>query len=143
MNEVEMMLRRIKAICKTDNISYKELSGMTGISISTLSKIMSGVTKDPTITSISKIACALNSTIDFLVFGEERRGIELTPYDLLNDVGRDKVKEYINDLLDNAKYVRKLTLYASEGTEKETRLSEEVIKAIVKAYNASDKPDEE
>lgn len=141
MIELEAMLIRIKKICKEKDISYRELSGMTGISLSTLSKIMAGITKDPTIMSISKIAQALDVTLDYLIYGEKNQKKTITPYDLLNEAGQFKAQEYIMDLLENAKYVRQIELIATPGSEK--ALSGDVINAIVKAFNASDKQGEE
>lgn len=104
------MLNRIKKLCKEKNIAYKDLSDMTGISISTLSKMMAGMTNGPSIVTVSKIAKALNVSVDYLVYGE-RNTNEITinseilkKYNSLNSSGKQKADEYITDLSEQKKY---------------------------------------
>ncbi len=83
------MLSRIKNIKKEYKITNKMLSQKTGISIGTLSKILAGITKEPSIQSIIKIANALNVSADYLITGE------------------DYENEYINNLTKKEKEVIK------------------------------------
>ena len=64
------MLKRIKVLKKEKKINNNKLSEVTGISLGTLSKILAGVTKEPSIESIIKISRGLNVSADFLIFGE-------------------------------------------------------------------------
>lgn len=130
------MLNRIKKLCKEKNIAYKDLSDMTGVSISTIGKIMSEVIKEPSIVTISKIACALNVSLDYLVYGDfiasERTEPEiLKKYNTLNSSGKKKADEYITDLSEQKKYTtadeensnnflfspRKIAAYGADGTK--------------------------
>ena len=71
MNEYNLaeMLSRIKALKKELKVTNEILSQKTSISIGTLSKILAGVTKEPSIASIIKIANALNVSADYLITG--------------------------------------------------------------------------
>lgn len=139
MEELNSMLDRIKEAAKKQNITYNVLSDKTSISISTLSKILSGVIKDPSISSISRIAKALNVTLDYLVYGEEVQKKTITPYDLLNKAGQFKVQEYIIDLLENSKYARNWELTVSENAADST----DVAQKISDLFDNSDKQGEE
>lgn len=105
------MLNRIKKLCREKNIAYKDLSDMTGISVSTISKFMSGVIREPSYATVEKLAKALDVTIDYLIYGltqeevqkrEEKEILEL--YSYLNTVGKTKVIDYILDLMEIEKY---------------------------------------
>ncbi len=63
------MLYRIKKIKKENKITNEQLSLLTGISLGTLSKILAGVTREPSVETVIKIATALNVSADFLITG--------------------------------------------------------------------------
>lgn len=107
MEELQDMLIRINNKRKEKNYTIKDLSKITNISISTLGKILSGIIKEPSITSIYKIAKSLNVSVDYLVFGENIEIDEPFPikyYNRLNDIGKKKADEYIQDLSEQSKY---------------------------------------
>ncbi len=66
------MLDRIKKIKKDRNITNDILSLKTNIPIGTLSKILSGNTKDPQVSNIIKIANCLGVSADYLIFGTDK-----------------------------------------------------------------------
>lgn len=65
------MLFRIKNLKKSNKITNEILSKKTNISLGTLSKILAGVTKEPSVESIIRIAQALDTTADYLIFGTD------------------------------------------------------------------------
>ena len=71
MFDMSEVLRRIKEEKKKNQLTNKELSEQTGISLGTLNKILSGDSKDPQISAVIKIAIALNVSADYLIFGSD------------------------------------------------------------------------
>ena len=62
-----MIAQNIKKLRKQFKLSQEELAKKAGITYSTLIKIESGANKNPTITTVKKIALALNIGIDNLL----------------------------------------------------------------------------
>ena len=62
-----MIAQNIKKLRKQFKLSQEELAQKAGITYSTLIKIESGANKNPTITTVRKIALALNIGIDNLL----------------------------------------------------------------------------
>lgn len=62
-----MLHEHIKRICKEKNVTGYQLSKMTGISNSLLYKILREDTADPQISTLIKIADALDVSLDELV----------------------------------------------------------------------------
>ncbi len=94
------MLKRIKVLKKEKKINNNKLSEVTGISLGTLSKILAGVTKEPSIESIIKISRGLNVSADFLIFGENP---SLTPQEqsvLSAYMAHPEMQPVINKILD-------------------------------------------
>ncbi len=65
------LVERIKEIKKQKSITNEELAKMTGISLSTLSKLLSGYRGDFKFGTIKVIAEALDTSLDYLAYGEE------------------------------------------------------------------------
>lgn len=71
MNYSDIFVNRIKSMCKKRGISINKLSVMSGVKQSTLDNIVRGLTKNPGIMTIHKIALAFNMTLaEFLDFEE-------------------------------------------------------------------------
>lgn len=113
MYDVQTMISRIKEIKKQQGLSNDSLSALSGIPKGTLAKILGSETKDPQISSIIKIAHALDVSADYLVFGESRApGFELSAsertlienFRSLNSEGQEKVLSYENDLMQSGIY---------------------------------------
>ncbi len=67
MSRRNMIAQNIKKLRKKFKLSQEELAKKAGITYSTLIKIESGVNTNPTITTVRKIALALNVGIDNLL----------------------------------------------------------------------------
>jgi transcriptional regulator with XRE-family HTH domain len=61
-----MLSENIKKLRKTHNLSQEQLAKKAGITYSTLIKIESGVNKNPTLDTLSKLAAVFNVKIDEL-----------------------------------------------------------------------------
>lgn len=71
MAYAEYYVRRIRALCAQRGISLYRLSKMSGVSQSTLDNIMRGITTDPRVKTLHRIANAFGMTLaEFLDFEE-------------------------------------------------------------------------
>lgn len=71
MKYEELTVMRIKALCKQRGISYNKLATMSGLRQSTIDNILRGVSKNPTMRTLHRIAIAFNMTLsEFLDFDE-------------------------------------------------------------------------
>ncbi|MBQ1955297.1 MAG: helix-turn-helix transcriptional regulator [Clostridia bacterium] len=71
MNYSELYVERIRRLCKQRGISVNKLSVMSGVKQSTLDNIVRGLTKDPRVKTLHKVANAFNMTLaEFLDFEE-------------------------------------------------------------------------
>ena len=71
MEYSEIIVRRIQQLCKKKACSINKLANMSGVKQSTLDNLMRGITKNPGIVSLHKIANAFNMTLaEFLDFEE-------------------------------------------------------------------------
>ena len=71
MEYSEIYVNRIKSLCKQRGIAINKLATMSGVNQSTLDNIVRGITKDPRVKTIHKVAIAFNMTLaEFLDFDE-------------------------------------------------------------------------
>ena len=71
MKYAELYVKRIRQLCKQRGISINKLATMSGLRQSTLDNIMRGLSKNPRVKTVHKIANALNMTLaEFLDFEE-------------------------------------------------------------------------
>lgn len=73
---VEEMRIRIKELKKQKGMSNDDLAEKSEIPKSTLIKILGSKTKDPQISNIIKIAKALDTTADYLIFGNQENEVK-------------------------------------------------------------------
>ena len=66
-----MLAENIRRIRKKKGLSQEKLARLADISNNTLVKIEMGMAKEPTITTVKKIANALGVSIDILVMDEK------------------------------------------------------------------------
>ena len=67
----ELYIKRIRRSCKARGISINKLAAMSGVKQSTLDNIVRGLTKDPRVKTLHKVAIAFNMTLaEFLDFDE-------------------------------------------------------------------------
>ncbi len=69
MNYSDIYVERIKELCKQRNISINKLASMSDVKQSTLDNIVRGLTKNPKVKTLHKIALAFSMTLsEFLDF---------------------------------------------------------------------------
>ncbi len=67
----EIYVKRIRQLCKKRGIAINKLATMSNVSQSTLDNIVRGLTKNPSVKTLHKIALAFNMTLaEFLDFDE-------------------------------------------------------------------------
>ncbi|MFA9381497.1 MAG: helix-turn-helix domain-containing protein [Acetanaerobacterium sp.] len=79
----EIIVMRIKTLCKQRGIAYNKLASMSGLNQSTIDNIVRGLTRDPRIKTIHHIAIAFNMTV-----------AEFLDYKELNEVSFDEETDY-------------------------------------------------
>lgn len=87
---LQPVLDRIKAQKKILKLTNEDLAIKAGLPRGTLSKILSGETKDPKATTLIAIADALNVSVNFLAYGKESTLQNAT----LNAKEQDHIKKY-------------------------------------------------
>lgn len=71
MTYSEIIIMRIKTLCSKRGISFNKLAVMCGLKQSTIDNIVRGITKNPRIKTLHRIALGLNMTIaEFLDYKE-------------------------------------------------------------------------
>ncbi|MBR5544071.1 MAG: helix-turn-helix transcriptional regulator [Clostridia bacterium] len=71
MEYSNIYIKRIKSLCKQRGIAINKLATMSGVNQSTLDNIVRGITKDPRVKTLHKVAIAFNMTLaEFLDFDE-------------------------------------------------------------------------
>ena len=71
MDYSELYIRRIRSLCKERGIAINRLATMSGVKQSTLDNIVRGLTRNPRVMTLHKIAIAFNMTLaEFLDFPE-------------------------------------------------------------------------
>ena len=63
MEYSELYVRRIRQLCKDRGIAINKLATMSGINQSTIDNIVRGLTKNPRVMTLHKIAIAFNMTV--------------------------------------------------------------------------------
>lgn len=80
MEYSEIYVKRIKSLCKKRGIAINKLATMSDVKQSTLDNIVRGLTKNPRVKTLHKLAIAFNMTLaEFLDFDE------LNDYSFEND----------------------------------------------------------
>ena len=71
MEYSEIYVKRIRNLCKDRNIASNKLATMSDVKQSTLDNIVRGITKNPRVKTLHKIALSFNMSLcDFLDFKE-------------------------------------------------------------------------
>lgn len=71
MDYSQIYVKRIRSLCKQRGIAINKLATMSDVKQSTLDNIVRGLTKNPRIMTLHKIAIAFNMTLaEFLDFDE-------------------------------------------------------------------------
>lgn len=99
--DLSEMLFRIKNIKKEKGITNEMLAKTSNISLGTLNKILAGVTKEPSIESIIKIAKALDVPADYLILGTAYSALNNKEQKLINAYNaHPEMQAAINKMLD-------------------------------------------
>ena len=71
MDYSQLYIRRIRKLCKDRGIAINRLAVMSDVKQSTLDNIVRGITKNPRVKTLHKLALAFNMTLsEFLDFDE-------------------------------------------------------------------------
>ncbi len=71
MEYSEIYVRRIRSLCRQRGIAINKLATMSDVKQSTLDNIVRGITKNPRVKTLHKLAIAFNMTLhEFLDFDE-------------------------------------------------------------------------
>ena len=71
MEYSELYIKRIRQLCQKRGLSINKLATMSDVKQSTLDNIMRGLTKNPRVMTLHKLAIAFNMTLsEFLDFSE-------------------------------------------------------------------------
>ena len=71
MDYSELYVRRIRSLCKERGIAINKLATMSDVKQSTLDNIVRGLTRNPRVKTLHKVAIAFNMTLaEFLDFDE-------------------------------------------------------------------------
>lgn len=71
MDYSDIYVKRIRTLCKQRGFAINKLAKMSDVNQSTLDNIVRGVTKNPSVKTLHKIAIAFNMTLaEFLDFDE-------------------------------------------------------------------------
>ena len=71
MEYSELYVKRIRKLCKERGIAINKLATMSDVKQSTLDNIVRGLTKNPRVKTLHKVAIAFNMTLsEFLNFDE-------------------------------------------------------------------------
>lgn len=75
------ILSRLKAVKKQSGMTNEELAAASGVPVGTLRKILSGSTTEPKLPAFIAIASALNTSVDYLVYGVYRSSAQELTHD--------------------------------------------------------------
>ncbi len=71
MEYADLYVKRIRTLCRQRGITVNKLAVMSGVKQSTLDNIVRGMTKNPRVKTLHKLAIAFNMTLsEFLDFEE-------------------------------------------------------------------------
>lgn len=141
------MIDRIKQIKNEKGLTNESLAIKSGVALSTLSKILSGNTKEPSISAIIKIADALNTSADYIFFGKtidakskyddlnKSEQTHIQKYRKLDDYGKDMVDTVLDKELtrmesqSTPQYIESKVAARGGGVMKHIMTKEELEKA--------------
>lgn len=114
-------LENIKRIKKEKNFTNESLSELSGISLGTLNKLLSGATADPKLSTLTSLSRAFGISLDEML-GENSKGSRFTlnddltrKYNELDRSGRETVDYIINKEYNRVKKEREAQPYTLEN----------------------------
>ena len=108
-------ISRIKQVKSEKKITNEKLSELTGIPLSTVSKILAGISDSPKLSNMVLIARALGCTLDYIVSGTPENNNNYT----LNDKEIEFIEisndsegiENVNNYIQKAIFLKKLKFF--------------------------------
>ena len=67
MTYSDVIIKRLDSLCKEKNITTNQLANLSGITQSTVDNIMRGITKNPKLKTLHKLATGLDMTVSELL----------------------------------------------------------------------------
>lgn len=108
----------INTIKKEKGLTNAQIANMSGITLSTLDKITSGINKNPKLDTLQAICrvlgCTLNDFVDTPqsakkespLYSSEAEEQLITLHRKLNTEGQEKLLDYADDLVASGKYIK-------------------------------------
>ena len=120
-------ISRIKQVKNEKKITNEKLSELTGIPLSTVSKILAGISDSPKLSNMVLIARALDCTLDYIVSGTPQNKNNYTlnekeiefieNYRQLDYYGKDLVETVAQKELDRVGVISENRVFAAENEE--------------------------
>ncbi len=117
-----MFLKTLEKLMKERGLNKHTFSLQSGIPYKTIDNFWKKGYNNVKLGTLRKIAAFFGVSLDFLIFGEER---EITleqkltiAFSKLNDTGKAKAIEYIDDLAENKKYISDQHAISNDITKK-------------------------
>ncbi len=110
--KIRMWNKKLRAMKKATGKTAKQISEEAGVPISTVENLFSGFTKNPYYEPLKKVVNCMGYTLDDLD-GEQNIKMLITSaeheklnnnYSMLNDLGKKKLADYSDDLINSGKY---------------------------------------
>lgn len=104
MERYDNILERLKEAKKASGLKNAEIAEKTGISISTVAKILSGATKNASVQNLTAICDAIGADVNYICYGHaaesSHRNEELlvSLYRQTNPEGKEKILSYAEDI---------------------------------------------
>lgn len=98
MYDFSPILLRLKEAKKRSGMTNEELSAASGVPVGTLKKIFAGDTKEPKLPALMSIASALDTSVDYLVYGKSPYAAKKPVTE--NGNGHDELFNLIDQLSD-------------------------------------------
>ena len=108
---------RINELLKQKNLKKTNLAEQTGLSYHTLTALFNRESGNMNVATLQRIAACLNTTLDYLITGDERLkersalsqntnndDTSLNKFKQLNTEGRKVISDYLEDLIATGKY---------------------------------------
>lgn len=107
-----MWLEKLNHLKKLSGMTIEQISAVSGVPKGTLNKLFAGQTKDPQLSTVSAVVHCMGYTLDDLSNDTVNGKVNLTPqqsalisaFDQLNEEGRLKALDYVDDLVFTGRY---------------------------------------
>ena len=131
----------IKELIKNTGLNLKSFAERSGIPYTTLRSMLERGVENASVNNVIKVCRALNICVESLY--EQCNNIQLTKeekllldnYNSLNNIGKEKLLDYSNDLIGNVKYIyKKPTTMAAHDDNLTDEEKEQSLNIALKAF---------